>query len=396
MALGALTESDLRERVERLAAIDAPSASAGERARAELIAGELRGQGWDVRLEEERAHGTYWWPLGVPAAASALAALRGGIGGGAVGLVAAAAVADDIGHVKRWFRRRFLPRRTTVNVVAERGEGERTIVFVSHHDSAHSGIVFHPAIPRVWASRFPKLLERTNTTPGTLWGAFFGPLAVALGSLFGVRPLRRAGALVCAGYAAAMADIGRRDPVPGANDNLSGVAAILALARIEPRSGVRVILVSTGSEESFSEGMQAFGERHFAGLSRDSTFFVALDTVGSPDLVLLEGEGMLGIHEYPASAKEAVQTAADRAGVRLWRGLRFRNATDAIIPLRAGYPTVAVVSCDEFKAPSNYHWPTDTPDNVDYGTVAQAVRLCAALIESAEAGPASVLDGATG
>lgn len=373
-------QAELRRWVERLAAIEAPSASEGERRRAELIAGELRQAGWDARLEEERAHGTYWWPLGLAAGASALAALRGGRVGGAVGLFAAAAVADDVGHVKRWFRRRFLPQRTTVNVVAERGEGERTWVFVAHHDSAHSGLVFHPAIPRFWGRRFPKLLERTNTTPGTLWGAFFGPLAVALGSLFGLDRLRRVGAFVSAGYAVAMADIGRSRPVPGANDNLSGVAAILALARVEPPPGVRVMLVSTGSEESFSEGMQAFGERHFAELPLESTSFVALDTVGSPDLVLLEGEGMLGIHEYPTRAKEAVQAAADRAGVKLWRGLRFRNATDAIIPLRAGYPTVAVVSCDEFKAPSNYHWPTDTPDNVDYGTVAEAVRVCEALV----------------
>lgn len=373
-------QAELRDWVERLAAIDAPSASDGERARAELIADELWSAGWEARLEEERAHGTYWWPLGLAAGASALAALRGGRLGGAVGLFAAAAVADDVGHVKRWFRRRFLPQRTTVNVVAERGEGERTYIFVAHHDSAHSGLVFHPAIPRFWGRRFPKLLERTNTTPGTLWGAFFGPLAVALGSLFGLDRLRRIGGFVSAGYAAAMADIGRSSPVPGANDNLSGVAAILALARIEPPPGVRVMLVSTGSEESFSEGMQAFGERHFAELPRETTFFVALDTVGSPDLVLLEGEGMLGIHEYLEGAKDAVQAAADRAGVKLWRGLRFRNATDAIIPLRAGYPTVAVVSCDEFKAPSNYHWPTDTPENVDYGTVAEAVRVCEALL----------------
>ena len=369
----------LREWVTRLAAVDAPSASAGERERAGLIAEELRAAGWEVRLEEERAHGTYWWPLGLPAAASAVAARRGGLAGAAVGLFAAAAVADDVGHVKRWFRRRFLPARTTVNVVAERGEGDRTVVFVAHHDSAHSGLVFHPAIPRAWGRRFPKLLEKANTTPGTLWPGFFGPLAVALGSLFGMRGLRRAGAAVCLGFAAAMADIGRSATVPGANDNLTGVAVLLALARMEPPAGTRVILLSTGSEESFSEGMQAFGERHFAHLPRD-TFFAAVDTVGSPHLLLLEGEGMLGIHEYPRAAKDRVQAAADAEGVPLLRGLRFRNATDGVIPLRAGFPAVSICSCDEYKAPSNYHWPSDTPGNVDYGTVADAVRVCAALM----------------
>ena len=381
MSTAVAPDAGLREHVERLAAIEAPSASAGERERAELIAAELRAAGWDARLEEERAHGTYWWPLGLAAGASLLAARRGGVLGAAVGLFSAAAVADDIGHVRRWFRRWFLPRRETVNVVAERGSGERTVVFVAHHDSAHAGLVFHPALPRAWGRRFPELLERTNTTPGTLWGAFFGPLAVALGSLFHLPWLRRAGGVVCAGYAAAMADIGLRRPVPGANDNLSGVAVVLALARAlgEPPPGLRVMLVSTGSEESFSEGMQAFGERHFPSLRRDSTWFVAVDTVGSPHLLLLEGEGMLGIHEYPASFKDLVREEAAALGVFLWEGLRFRNATDGVIPLRAGYPTVSLCSCDEFKAPTNYHWPTDVPENVDYGSVADAARLCEAI-----------------
>lgn len=377
----ASTDAGLREWVERLAVIDAPSASPGERRRAELIADELRRAGWDARLEEERAHGTYWWPLGLMTALAVVAARAGGVLGAVGGIFGAAAVADDIGHVRRWFRRAFLPQRATVNVVAERGQGERTVVFVAHHDSAHAGLVFHPALPRAWGRRFPKLLERTNTTPGTLWGAFFGPLAVGVGSLFGAAWLRRLGAAVSAGYVAAMADIGLRRPVPGANDNLSGVAVVLALARrlAEPPPGVRVVLVSTGSEESFSEGMQAWGERHFPRLPRESTFFVAVDTVGSPHLLLLEGEGMLGIHEYPREFKDLVREQADELGVFVWKGLRFRNATDGVIPLRAGYPTVSLCSCDEFKAPTNYHWPTDLPENVDYETVADAARLCEAV-----------------
>ena len=57
------------------------------------------------------------------------------------------------------------------------------------------------------------------------------------------------------------------------------------------------------------------------------------------------------------------------------RELRLRNATDGIFPLAAGYQCVSVASCNQWKNPSNYHWKTDTPENVDYGTVADAVRL---------------------
>ena len=44
-------------------------------------------------------------------------------------------------------------------------------------------------------------------------------------------------------------------------------------------------------------------------------------------------------------------------------------------------------SVDDFKLPTNYHWPTDTPDNVDYGTVADCARLVHALVAGRGARP---------
>ena len=80
------------------------------------------------------------------------------------------------------------------------------------------------------------------------------------------------------------------------------MAVLLSLAhslRDEPIPGVRVILLSAGSEESFMEGMQAFARRHFADLPRERTTFVCVDTVGSPHLLALEGEGMVWMNDYP-------------------------------------------------------------------------------------------------
>src|SRR5687767_7595976 len=93
---GLLSEAELRERVARLAAIERASASPGEREAAELIAEELRVTGARVSVETERVHGSYWWPIGIPAAAAALAALRGGAPGTLVGGLAAASNAEDV------------------------------------------------------------------------------------------------------------------------------------------------------------------------------------------------------------------------------------------------------------------------------------------------------------
>ena len=267
-----------RELIERvvteLASYERPSASDGERRAAEWLAGELREAGCrDVRVEEERAHGGYWWPLGLLNAGAALAALVGGRRVAALaGAVAAAAVYDDVSGGRLWFRRRVLPHRPTHNVVAEAGDpdAERTIVFVAHHDAAHSGLIFHPALPRAAMKRMPRLHAKADQSVPILFGVFLGPLLLALWGLLGLRLLRAAGLFFSVGAGAVMANIGTSRVVPGANDNLSAVATVVALAhhlREHRPRGVRVLLLSTGSEESFMEGMQASA----AATSRTST-----------------------------------------------------------------------------------------------------------------------------
>ena len=149
----------LIERVVRqLASYERPSASDGERRAAEWLAGELRDAGCrEVRVEQEQAHGGYWWPLGLLNVAALVAAALGRRAAAVVGGLAAAAVYDDVSGGRLWFRRRTLPHRPTWNVVAEAGDpaARRTIVFLAHHDAAHSGLVFHPALPRAAMERMP-------------------------------------------------------------------------------------------------------------------------------------------------------------------------------------------------------------------------------------------------
>ena len=133
--------------------------------------------------------------------------------------------------------------------------------------------------------------------------------------------------------------------------------------------------------------MEAFARRHLRSMPRESTYVVCVDTVGSPHLILLEGEGMLGVREYPKDLLRLVRACADRVGVNLWPGLRFRNATDGFTALRLGYPAVMLGSVDRYKLPTDYHWPTDTPDRVNYHTVADAAKLCLELVRRLAEGP---------
>src|SRR6478735_333758 len=260
---GRLGEPDrdrLRAHLEQLERIHRPSASDGERAAAEWLVARLAEAGAGARIEEELANGTFWWPVGIGAALGALggfAALRGRrVLGFAVGAAGAAAIADDFPPSGRRLRA-LHPKRTTHNVVCEIGpeEAERTVVVIAHHDAAHSGLVYHPSLPLI-ADRLG-LIERAETSPMLMAPVIGGPLMSAAGALTGNRLLAGLGVLFGAGSAAAMAEIGSREVVPGANDNGTAVVALIALAeRLANASmeGLRVILLSTGSEESFSEG----------------------------------------------------------------------------------------------------------------------------------------------
>ncbi|MGH2952082.1 MAG: M28 family peptidase [Solirubrobacterales bacterium] len=378
----------LRGMLEELAAIERPSASAGERRAAEWVHGRFADLGIEARIETEPAQGTYWWPLGIGAGAGAiagLAALRGRrVTATALGTLAAVAMADEFPPHQRRLRG-LLPGRETENVVAELGpaDAERTVVLVAHHDAAHSGLVFHPAIPETIFNRWGVPIELFDTSPPLMFPVLAGPVLGALAGISGSRLAAKLAVLFGAGSAAAMADIGVRPVVPGANDNGTAVVLLVALARrllAEPTANTRVILLSAGSEESFSEGMKAFGERHFGDLPRESTFFLCVDTVGSPHLCALRGEGFLRMHDYRPEALALLDGLIEELGLEVTPNLRLHNGTDALEAHAAGYPTAALCSVTDLKQPANYHWPTDVPENVDDDTLADAIRLSEAVV----------------
>lgn len=387
-----LDRSWLRDNLEQLSAIERPSASEGELRAAEWLAAALRDAGArDVRIEAEpEANGTFWVSLGMLAGAGALAglaAMRGGRGrravAAAVGAAASALAADEMPPGRRRLRR-LLPKRTAHHVLAELGpdDAERTVVLMSHHDAAHSAFFFNPAITETVAEHAPWVFEKGDTSPPLMWPVVGGPALVAAGALTGSRALTALGTSLSAGTVGFMADIGSRDAVPGANDNGTGCMALVALARAlaaDPTTSTRVLFLST-SEEALCEGMGLFMDRHGHELPADSTFFLCIDTIGSPHLTVLRGEGMLAMRDYPAESLELVDSEAERLGIDLVPNLRLRNATDGVFPLNAGYQCLSLCSCNELKNPANYHWPTDTAENVDYDTVADGIRLAEAVV----------------
>jgi hypothetical protein len=380
-----VTEATLREVVETLAAIERPPCSPGEREAAEWLARRLERAGCErVELEEEDAWGGYLPTaagLGAVAAAGALLALSGRrAAGGFAALAAAVALVDDVQNGPRVVRRLARRRRTTVNVVARTGDpaAQRTLVVLAHHDAHQAGRFYDQGLQQAIHRLAPGLLARMKTSPPQWWIGLAGPLLTAAGAATGRRGPVRAGLALTLLATSIVAEIASRETVPGANDNLSGVAGLVALAELarEQPPGVALMLVSCGAEEGLQEGARGFVARHRHELQRGSTWFLNLETVGSPRLIMLEGEGPIWMEDYPGpSFRDLVERTARENGIALDRGFRARASTDSVIPSRAGHPTATLTSVNAWGALANYHLPTDTPDNVDYATVGEAVDL---------------------
>jgi Peptidase family M28 len=401
---GAGLEDVLREVVETLAPLDRTPCSPGERRAAQWLAARLQSvAGTEVALEDEPSWGTFLPTatglglLGVLAAVLALGRRRA-----SAALLAAASfagVVDEAQNGPRVVRRLVRRRRTTVNVVARVGDGRvradaggagagglDTLVVLAHHDAPQTGLLFDQTLLQRLHQIAPELLARGKTSPPQWWIGLAGPLGTIATALSGRRAPARAGLLIGALGTALAADVWRSPTVPGANDNLSGVAALVALAELlreRPLRDMRVLLVSCGAEETLQDGVRAFIARHRHELDPVRTCFVNLDTIGSPQLVMLEAEGPVWMERYPGAwLADLVASCARRLEIPLERGFRARASTDSVIPGRAGYPIVTLLSLTAWRSPANYHLSSDVPANLDYDTVADATRLVRELADA--------------
>jgi hypothetical protein len=393
-------EGTLREVVETLAPIDRTPCSAGERTAAEWVAARLLASDAGVALEDEPSWGTFpptatgTGLIGIVATALVLSGRR--LGGALLALAVFAGIVDEAQNGPRILRRLVRRRRTTVNLVGRVGDSTEpaTLVVLAHHDAPQTGALFDQTLQRRLHERAPGLLERFKTPLPQWWIGLAGPLATLAGALTARRRYARAGLAIGALGTAAVADIWRSETVQGANDNLSGVAALVALAELlreQPVPGLRVLLVSCGAEETLQDGIRAFVSRHRDELDPARTAFVNLDTVGSPHLVMLEAEGPVWMESYAGPwLRDLVEAHAERLGVGLLRGFRARASTDSVIPSRAGYAIATIVSVTDWMSPANYHLPSDVPANLDYASVADATRLVYSVAQELPAALAAV------
>jgi hypothetical protein len=357
----------LRGDVEALAALDRRSASAGERASAAWCAERLRAAGAaGVALQPYRYQHSFGPAHALHFAAAALGRLP-----------AAAALAgfelDYSGRAQPL--RRLLPAGDGANAVgripaAPGSEPTRTLVLVAHHDAAHTGLMWHP-----------RLAESGGRQEGRLPFSLLPELAMAA-MAFGPRRLRLPARAVLALATALALQVSRGATVPGASDNATGVAAVLALVErfaADPLPGVETIAVLTGAEESGMGGMAAWMAAEGSALDPATTLVLGLDTLGAGEPMVISSEGPLWRVAYRGEDLDLADAGAARAGVPAPRRFRIGGWTDPVLARLAGLPTLSLLSL-RGNAFSDYHLPTDTPDRVDWDSVDACLALADGIV----------------
>jgi Peptidase family M28 len=375
-----------------LAPIDTTPCSPGERRAAEWLAERFRAAGVaDVALEDEPSWGTFppnvvaAGALGAAGEALVLAGRR--LSGSLLALVSVAAVLDEAENGPRVWRRLIRRRRSTVNVVARLGDRDaaRTLVLLAHHDAAQTGKLYDQRLQKRINELFPGALRRFKRQPPQWWVGVAGQLLAVAGALRGRQHYALAGLGVTSAGLYLMTDVLTSPTVPGANDNLSAVAAQVRLAemlREQPIPGLRVWLVSAGAEEALQDGIRGFIARHGNELDPSATWVLNYDTIGSSGLIMAEGEGPFWMQRYTdPSFRDLIERCAREQGIALERGFEARASTDSVITSRAGLPSAMLGSLNEWRAMSNYHLMTDVPSNLDYSTIADATRLAYAVAQ---------------
>jgi hypothetical protein len=347
---GAASERLARD-VAALAGMVRDSADAGERAAAEWVAKRLREEGVeDVALEPYRWPRTHVWAQ-LPHLAASFSRRWW--------VRAAALVSYELDQSGRlqWVQR-LLPKGDGVNVVARvpaKGAAERTVVLVAHLDAQRTGLIWNRRLTEPGAKR---RLKTRAMTPAALLSA---PVLAS-----------RSRALKLLGLALLL-DTATSPTVPGANDNASGVAALIEVAArliAEPLERTDVLLVFPGAEEAGMGGMRAFLEARAWDPSK--TLVLGLDTVGSGTPILAEAEGALLPHRYREDDLAKVEEAAP--GVQRWRIAAY---TDPILARFKGLPTVSILSVGDHGFYTHYHRVDDLPEHVDLA----CVERCATIAE---------------
>ncbi len=304
-----------------------------------------------------------------------------------------------------YFLRRLFPFKPSRNVIGKlpaHGVPKLRIAFLSHVDAAFTGLTFHPVIlerlarleekskgpfkPRPAQLAVISLLVLAGIDLFWLLAASSTPLSPLSPWVLGLEIVLTVPAFLVA-FGTLEVFI-RNEIVPGANDNLSAVAALPLLAKrlsIDKHPDVEYLFIATGCEEASLGGADALARDMKGVWDPQKTLVLALDGLSMGDLLYVQGEGEV-VQKKPAAWLTSLtqEVAASEPRFKEVKGFEIPvGGTDAGAFLAHGYDAMALICVDpKYGAPRGYHRPEDTPENLEVDKVVYCMDFIEKLTRS--------------
>lgn len=378
------------------------SASPDERRAQELLAAEFSSRDLDVRWQAFRGSRNLYAVIGLHQAV----ALLGSIVlcwqpamGAALLVLAGTSYVLDCHYVAFWLRSLlgYAPSQNLVATLPALEQPRSRIVFWAHADAAPTGWMFHPSFLKLvmfFLPQRPAFLRKQMLQWVASLVALVVLAAIGLKSDWWWLPILYVcltlGSLVP--LVLMLQIVWNNRVVPGANDNLSGCAALVLLAdRLVGNRppDVELVFVVTGCEESGRGGALALAREMRAEWTPETTTCIVLDSI-SGGTIRYHWEGELWPLAPPPDLVEQLHVAA--ADDPRFAGLTPFHApagvTDAA-PLRClGYRCVCLSRIEAAtEIPRNYHVMADSSGNLDYSDIVATVDLTERLALNLAAEP---------
>jgi len=272
----------------------------------------------------------------------------------------------------------WCPKRMTANLVAKKGSGRRLIVLMAHLDSAPASYAYRPDQVKHFA---------VSVYVGTAIVALglLVPVFDASGLLVPIWARWVAAGLILAQPIIASFDYWRFGYTPGANDNLSGVAAATAAAsklwRHSPED-CEIRLVITSAEEAGMLGAQHYWRTHRDELKARDTYVINLDTVGSKNLrYVISSGGFSPVHYDPVLQKTAEGLNRQHEQFRgFLPAVHSVGDFDSVWFVRDKIPAITIASYDDEDLMPFIHTPEDKAIWVDIDNVELCAKYAEALV----------------
>ncbi len=272
----------------------------------------------------------------------------------------------------------LFPKRTSSNVVCKRkaaGETKRRIIFAGHIDSAYEWRFTH-----LGGGKFLVTMIALGIVSLVL------TFIMSIASMYvndGVPAIIMTviQALTIPIFIAVLFFVNWKLCVTGANDNLTGVFASMAVIKYLKDNGIRfenteVVAVSTGCEECGLRGAKAFAKAHAKEYAEEGveTVFMAVDTLHDYDYLGIYNKDMTGFVRLDSQAAKMAQKATEICGLDIPYATVSFGASDAAAGQQGGIKSVALAAMDPTPA-RYYHTREDTADILDMKTIETGLKI---------------------